>query len=55
MLFLSFVATYRAADICQRANAVSFVTRANLDYSRNSVAYFGGKWERKSTEFAWWV
>lgn len=55
MLFLSFVATCRAADICQRANAVSCVTLANLDYSRNNVAYFGGKWEEKSTEFAWWV
>lgn len=30
MLFLSFVATYRASDICQGANVISCVTLVNL-------------------------
>lgn len=40
MLFLSFVATFRASDFCQGANVISCVTLVNLDYTPNSNAYF---------------
>lgn len=40
MLFLSFVATYRASDICQGANVITCVTLVNLDHPHNNNAYF---------------
>lgn len=43
MLYPSFVATYRASDVCQGGNVISRVTLVNFDYSCNCIAYFKEK------------